>query len=397
MAKVFIKERKARPFWFGHPWVFSGAIDRVKGRVADGDVVELCDHKGNTIGEGFYNGRSQIRVRLVARPEEGPLDEALIRRRLNEAIDLRIDGLRLPEQTSAFRIVHSEGDGLPGLIVDKLDDVLVLQISCLGLVRFVDAICDGLESRLHPKAILERGSAVAKDEEGLDREEGILRGTLSDHPVVVHEAGLQFVCDPRDGQKTGFYSDQRVNRIALAPLAKGRSVMDAFCYSGAFALHMAKAGASEVHALDSSESALDLLQRNLALNGLEDRITHERGNVLRVFEHYAREGRTFDLVVIDPPKFVHKRSALKKGLRLYHEVNSKAVQILNPGGVLVTCSCSQHVLEDQFEEMLASVAHSLQVRMQEVYRGGQGPDHPMLYPMTESRYLKCRAVRVWTK
>jgi 23S rRNA (cytosine1962-C5)-methyltransferase len=393
MAKVLLKPRKARPFWFGHPWVFSGAIDRVRGDPEDGAVVELCDHEGRRIGEGFFNSKSQIRVRVVTREGEGRLDAGLLLRRIDHAVGLRRDVLQLETRTDAYRVVHSEGDGLPGLVVDRLGAWLVVQVSCLGLVPFLPALLERLDGHYGPAGILERVAAAAA-EEGMDRVPGVLAGEPPSGPVPVREDGREFYADPREGQKTGWYGDQRDNRRALAPLARGRRVLDAFCYSGAFGLRMLHEGADSVQFLDSSEPALELLRLAAGKQGVGDRIVVERMNALRAFDHWAREGRRFDLVVVDPPKIVHRRNGLVRGLRLYHEINTKALQLVEEGGVLVSCSCSQHVGDAEFEEMLASAAKETGVRLQEIHRGGQAPDHPVLLPAEEGRYLKCRALRV---
>lgn len=393
MIKVFIKERKARPFWFGHPWVFSGAIDRVKGGPKDGDVVEVCDHEGHTIGEGFWNAKSQIHVRLAALAHEGRLTTDLLVARADRAVDLRLSVLKLPEVTNAFRVVHSEGDGIPGLVVDRIADHLVVQVSCLGLVPHLDAILDRLQERLEPLGILERVSSVAVEEEGLVREGGLLRGEAPPETAEVVEHGLRCRCDVAGGQKTGWYADQRDNRVRFAPLAAGRRVLDAFCYTGAFGLRMLQAGAASVHFLDSSEPALALARAAAEAQALSDRAVFEKQNVLRALDHWAKEGPRFDLVVLDPPKFVRNRAGLVRGLRLYHEVNAKAASVLEPGGLLLTCSCSQHVSDEAFDELLFTVAKEGGLRFQELARGGQSPDHPVLLPLDESRYLKCRLLR----
>lgn len=401
MSKVFIKKRRARPFWFGHPWVFSGAIDRTRGKLKDGDVVDVCDFEGRTIGQGFWNGKSQIRVRLTALHGEGPLTDDFLVRRLDAAVALRREVLRLDAVTNAYRVVHSEGDGLPGLIVDKVGDRLVVQLGSLGIARRIDPILDRLEEIYAPSSILERASKVAVEEEGLERDEGVLRGAGAERAadattaVEVHEHGVRYVCDPGEGQKTGWYADQRDNRRALAPLARDRDVLDAFSYVGGFGLAMAKAGARSVRCVDSSERALAHLALGARANDVESVVTAEQGNVLRVLDHAAKEDASWDVVVLDPPKFVHKRSQLERGLKLYQEVNLKGVNVVRPGGVLVTCSCSQHVQPEHFEEMLGAVAHEAGVRLQEIYSGGQAADHPSVIPMDENRYLKCRAYRVW--
>jgi len=393
MAKVVLKSRRARPFWFGHPWVFSGAVERVRGKLRDGDVVDVFDSEGRRVGRGFWNGRSQIRVRMVALEAEGPVDDALFLGRLDRALALRHQVLELPAVTNAFRLVHAEGDGLPGLVVDQVGDWLVVQLSSLGMEPHLDLLLDRLEEALKPRGILERAVGAA-EEEGLSRTDGVLRGCAPEGPVEVREGDTRYWCDPVAGQKTGFFADQRENRRALASLARGREVLDTFSYVGGFGLAMAQAGATSVLCVDSSAPALELLKAGAELNGVEDRVTALQGNVLRVLDHDQKEGRTYDLVVVDPPKLVHKRRAVSRGLGLYHEINLKAVRVLRPGGILVTCSCSQHVDAAAFEEMLGSVAKEASVRLQELYRGGQAADHPILLPHDESRYLECRAYRV---
>jgi len=392
MARVILKPRRARPFWYGHPWVFSGAVERVKGRAEDGHVVTLHDAEGRCIGHGFFNSGSRILVRVVSRPEEGPPDAALLGARLERAVELRHRLLRLPEFTNAYRLVHGEGDGLPGLVVDRLDRWLVVQVSCLGLVPFLDGLLDRLEELLRPKGVIERVPRVAA-EEGLSRSDGVLRGAAPPERVGVEEAQAAYFVSPASGQKTGFYADQRENRMALAPLARGLDVLDAFSYVGGFGLRMALEGAASVHLLDSSEPALELAREGAAANGVGDRVTCERANVLRALDHMRREGRSFDVVVLDPPKLVHKTRDKRKGLRLYDEINRKALAVLRDGGLLVTCSCSQHVTPADFDELLAGAAKEMDVRLQEIFRGGQGPDHPVLLPLDESRYLKANAYR----
>ena len=394
MAKVFVKPRRARPFWFGHPWVFSGAIGRTKGQIRNGGVVQVCDDGGRIIGEGFWNEDSQIRVRLATLVSEGALDADLLLGRLDDAIRLRTEVLRLQDCSNAYRLVHSESDGLPGLIVDRVGDHLVLQVGCLGLTAFLEPLLDRLQERLAPLGIVERESTVAREEEGLEREGGVLRGSAPAGVVEVIENGVRYLCDPMEGQKTGWFADQRDNRRALASLTRGQDVLDAFSYVGGFGIAMAVAGARSVRSVDSSAPSLELLERGAALNGVADRVCADKGNVLRVLDHDAKEGRRYDVVVLDPPKLVRKRSALERGLALYREINLKGLRVLRPGGLLITCSCSQHVRPEHFEEMLGDVAHEAGVRLQEIYRGGQSADHPVIFPVEESRYLDCRAFRV---
>jgi 23S rRNA (cytosine1962-C5)-methyltransferase len=393
-AKVFVKHRRARPFWFGHPWVFAGAVDRVRGQIRDGDVVELCDDGGHTIGWGFFNSKSQIRVRLVSLWFEGPVTREMLLSRLDRALDLRRDVLRLDAVTNAVRLVHSEGDGLPGFVADRIGDHVVVQVTSLGIAAFVPDLVGRLVERLAPASVTERVARIGLDEEGLVRRDAVLHGTAPSGPVRVVEHGVTFWCDVLGGQKTGFFVDQRDNRRLILPLVRDRSVLDAFCYVGGFGLSAAKAGARSVHCVDSSGPALALARRAAEDNGVLDRVTFQEANVLRSLDHDAKEGRSFEVVILDPPKLVHRLAELNKGLRLYYEINWKAVRVLTDGGILVTCSCSQHVSEADFEDMLANVAKESNCRLQLLHRGAQSADHPVLVPHSESRYLKCHVYRV---
>lgn len=393
-AKVFVKHRRARPFWFGHPWVFAGAVDRVRGQIKDGDIVELCDDQGHTIGQGFFNSKSQIRVRLVALWFEGPIDRDLILGRVDRAVALRRATLGLDAVTNSYRLIHSEGDGLPGFVADKIGDHVVIQVTALGIAPFVGDIVGRLVELVGPRSVIERAARIGLDEEGLVRQDGVVHGAAPDGPVGVVEHGIKYWCDPMTGQKTGFFCDQRDNRRLLAPLVRDKVVLDAFSYVGGFGMTAAAAGARSVHFLDSSEPAIAFAQQSAAANGFSDRTTFEEANVLRALDHYAKDGRRFDVVVLDPPKLVHRLSELSKGLSLYYEINWKAIQVLNDDGILVTCSCSQHVSEEEFEDMLSNVAKETESRFQLLNRGSQPADHPMLLPHAESRYLKCHIYRV---
>jgi 23S rRNA (cytosine1962-C5)-methyltransferase len=393
-AKVLVKHRRARPFWFGHPWVFAGAVDRVRGQVADGDVVELCDHEGRLIGWGFFNAKSQIRVRLVSLWFEGPVTRELLIARVDRAIDLRRATLGLDAVTNAYRVIHSEGDGLPGFVADRIGDHVVVQVTSLGIAKFVPDLVGRLVERLTPASVIERAARVGLEEEGLVRQDQALHGAAPSGPVAVVEHGVHAWCDVVSGQKTGFFCDQRDNRRMILPLVRDRSVLDAFCYVGAFGLGAAKAGAKSVHFLDSSGPAIELARKGASESGVSDRATFEEANVLRALDHYSKEGRKFDVVILDPPKLVHRQAELNKGLRLYYEINYKAAAVLNDGGILVTCSCSQHVSEADFEDMLSNVAKESESRLQLLLRGAQGADHPTTLPHAESRYLKCHVYRL---
>lgn len=397
VTKVLLKPRRAKPFWFGEPWVFDGSIEKVKGRrdLQDGDIVEVRDDTGKLVGNGFWSGRSPIRVRILTRGED-PCDDALLLRRLDAALDLREEVLRLRDQTDAYRLCHAEGDGLPGLIVDRVGDWLVVHFDHAGVSRRRDVLLDHLVKRLAPRGIYERRSRVAREQEGLEGEEGLLRGEEPGGPIEIAEGGVRHFVDLARGQKSGFYSDQRANRRLLADYCRGKKVLDAFSYTGAFGLTaLIHGGASSVIALDSSEPALETARRSAELNGVSSQFEAERGNVLRYLDHARKEGGTrFDVVSLDPPKLVPKRSALGKGLRLYREINAKGLSVLEPGGILATSSCSQSVSEMDFAGMVADAARETGRQVQLLARGEAGPDHPAMVPHEMSRYLKFRIYRV---
>ncbi|MCB9831319.1 MAG: class I SAM-dependent rRNA methyltransferase [Planctomycetes bacterium] len=395
LTKVLLKPRRAKPFWMGAPWVFDQSIERVKGtrNLADGDLVELRDHEGKKVGEGFYNSRSRISLRLIAWGEE-VFDEALLVTRLRQAVALRREGLRLEEAgTTVYRLVHAEGDRLPGLVVDRVGGHLVMQIDCLGMTRFRDLIVSTLLEATGAEGLYERVSKMAREEEGIEAEEGLRAGAAAGGLLEVSECGLRFLVDVEQGQKTGFYADQRENRVFLAGLARGRRVLDAFSYTGAFGIHAGRAGAASVTAIDSSKPALENAERNVALNGITG-WEGIAGNVLRVLDHQQKEGPRYDLVVLDPPKLVPRRSAHAKGLKLYREINAKGMGVLESGGILATCSCSGGVSEDDLREVVHEAARERSREIQEIWRGGQGPDHPAVPAHPDSRYLKFLVYRV---
>lgn len=388
-ARVFLKPRKAKPFWYGEPWVFDGSIDRVKGRVAGGDVVEVVDDEGRRIGSGFYNGASVIRVRLAAWGDDA-LDAGLVRQRILDAVRLRRETLRLDERTDAYRLVHAEGDGLPGLVIDRLADVCVLQIDVLGMRRFRDVVLETIGAIMAPAAVVERVSRTARRHEGIgdEAEEGLVSGTIPDG-LTVTEDGVRHRVDPLGGQKTGFYADQRDNRMLLRGLARDREVLDCFTYAGAFAnALLARGGAASAVAVDSSRPALECAAVNAGLNGVTDRVEWIHGNVLRVLDHMRQEGRTFDLVILDPPKLAPTRRDLRKALKLYDEINRKGLRVTAPGGLLATASCSQAVSRDELMRIASRAAFEERRSLRLVAEGGQAGDHPVRLPHVESGYLK---------
>ena len=391
---AILKPRRARPFFGRHPWVLDSAIDRVEGEPADGDVVDLHTHDGHFVARGLWNSQSRLRVRLYAFGTAVPLDDALWRSRLATAVALR-KSLGLDDPAGGCRLVNSEGDDLSGLIVDRYGDYLAVQVTALAMERRLETIGDALESLVAPRGILLRGAERGLSKlEGLHLPDRVLRGTEPTGPVFVVEHGLRFGVDLAEGQKTGFYLDQRDNRRAAAQYARGRRVLDMFSYSGGFALACAVAGrAASVLAVDTSAKATALIEANAALNGVAN-VTAETADAFEKLDSLAAAGETFGMVVLDPPKFARSRASLDDALRAYHRINRVACDLLEPGGILVTCSCSGSVSREDFLQMLAGVAQRAGRTLQLLEVRGAAADHPVSASCLEGEYLKCVIARV---
>jgi 23S rRNA (cytosine1962-C5)-methyltransferase len=387
-----LQPRRARPFYGRHPWVFAGAISRVEGQPADGDVVDLVSDAGQFVARGLYNARSQIRVRLYAWDQAVALDRDFFRDRLAAAVRLR-DLLGLHGPGRACRLVFSEGDGLSGCTVDRYDRWLVLQFTALGLAQRRDLLADLLEEMLRPEGLYLRTERGIGQLEGLELHDGPLRGPGPAGPVLIEENGLRFLVNLGEGQKTGFYLDQRDNRAAVAPLAAGRRVLDAFCYTGGFGLYAARAGAAAVLGVDQSEPALQLARENARLNGL-DGLTFVRADTFEHLQELAERGERFGLVVLDPPKFARSRNAVEEALRAYRRLQGLALRLLEPDGFLVTCCCSGLIAVGMLEDLLARLAVEQKRDVQVLQRRGAAPDHPVAVTCLESHYLKCLIARV---
>jgi 23S rRNA (cytosine1962-C5)-methyltransferase len=393
--KVRLKPRRALPFFSHHPWVFAGAIERIEGEPPPGGEVALYASDGQFIAAGLYNPASQIRVRLYSWKESEPLGAALWGARLESAIALR-EAIYGPfGAESACRLVFSESDGLSGLVVDRYGDWLLVQFTSLGLWQRREAIFDSLEARLKPRGIWLRTEKGMRESEQLELTDGLARGEEPPRPLFVVENGLRFGVDVVQGHKTGFYLDQRENRLAAARYMVGHRVLDLFCYTGAFGIAALKLGrASSVLAVDASESALGLARSNAELNGVSAAIQFEKGDSFAALERLAAGGESFDSVILDPPKMTRHRAGLTKALRGYHSLNDLAVRVLKPGGMLITCSCSGLVGRDDFVAMLAGVSQRSGRPIQILESRGQSPDHPISVHCLESGYLKCYIGRV---
>jgi 23S rRNA (cytosine1962-C5)-methyltransferase len=390
--RVILQPRRARPFFGRHPWVYAGAISRVEGDPADGALVDLVSHEGEFIAHGLFNNQSKIRVRLFSWTEGESLDADFFRRKLQTALHLRTTlGLMAPE--GACRLVNSEGDGLSGLTVDRYADWLVVQFTSLALFQQRTILCDLLRDLLQPAGIYLRTERGVGKLEGLQAQDGPLAGTLPAEPLEIVEGGLRFRVNLAEGQKTGFYLDQRDNRRAVSALAAGRRVLDAFTYTGGFALHAARAGASAVVGVDQSEPAVELARANAALNGLGN-VTFERAEVFPDLAVRVERGEKYGLIVLDPPKFARNRNAVDEALRGYRRLQALALRLLEPEGILVMCCCSGLINGAMLEEILAELAAEEKREVQILERRGPAGDHPVSVSCLESHYLKCLLLRV---
>ncbi|MBX7165079.1 MAG: class I SAM-dependent rRNA methyltransferase [Pirellulales bacterium] len=392
-AQVWLKPRKAGPFVGRHPWVLDTAVARVEGEPADGDVVDLIADRGDWLARGLYNSSSKIRVRLYTWRADEALDDAFWRRQLEAAVALR-HRLGLDDPSGAARLVFSEADGLSGLVVDRYGEWLSVQINSLGLERRSESLVAVLDELLRPRGIVLRSEKGVARREGLSLRDGLLRGALPDGPIFISENGLRFGVDLVTGHKTGFYLDQRDNRRAVAALARDARVLDLFCYSGGFGLTAAAlGGAREVLGIDTSDKAIALARANAELNGL-NQVRFEQSDVFAAIDQLAAAGEKFDLVVLDPPKFAQGRESLDDALRAYHRLNRRALDLVPPGGILVTCSCSGHVSRDDFLILLAGVAQKSGREIQVLESRGAAPDHPTSVTCLQTQYLKCLICRV---
>jgi len=512
MPNIILKRGRAKPFFWGHPWVFSGSVESVQGQPADGDLVAVLDDRGNFVAKGFFNARSQIRVRLATWDPDEAVDEAYFERRLRLALGLRERTLRLPSvgtvalsresatipdtesqglpaasartvalsresatipdtenhaspavlartvalsresaripdtenhaspavlartvalsresatvpethtaapsltpHTDAYRLVYSEGDGLPGLIVDRYGDWLVVQLLSVGLAVRKPLILSALQHLCPGRHVFERSDSDVADKEGIEPHVGPLAGPEPPDLVPVTMHGIRLLVDLRRGQKTGLFLDHRDNYRAVLPFAEGRRVLDCFSYTGAFALFASVLGhAASVLAIELSESALALARRNAELNGLHASLqssTHptiqpsnhppdiefRQGDVFAELRRLRDAAQSFGLVILDPPKFARSTGDVENALRGYKDINLLAMHLLEPGGTLVTCSCSQHVDDATFVAMLNDAAFDTSREVQVIERRSQAPDHPVSVTCPESRYLKCYLCRV---
>lgn len=395
LPEVRVHPRKALPFYSRHPWVYHSAIVSQSDDIAPGSEVVLRTHDGKFIARGLFNPSSNIRVRLYSWEESHPLDDAFWSRRLDDALQLRrrFFGSFTPEL--ACRMVYSEADQLSGLIVDRFGEWLTVQFTSRALADRKDLLLDLLEAKLAPKGIMLRSEKGIRAAEGLELTDGLARGIEPPRPLLIRENDISYAVDLAAGQKTGFFLDQRENRRRLASFTAGWRVLDMFCYSGGFGLNCLVHGpAAEVIAVDSSAAALELTYANAERNGVADRLQVMQEDGFRALEQLVAAEDKFSTVILDPPKLAKHRDSLDAALRGYFSLNRLAVDLLEPGGLLMTCSCSGHVSHDMFTEMLSRVSLHSGRHVQILEARGPGPDHPASIHCLETDYLKCYLCRV---
>ncbi len=388
---VVLKPGRDKPIRQGHPWIYSGGIRSLPGSAQDGDVVSVYSAQGEWLARGYLNRRSQIRVRILTWDPEEAIDEAFWRGRLSQALALRRRILDPAEQTDAYRLVNGESDYLPGLVVDRYGAFLVLQAGTLGIDRRKELLARLLLELTGAQGVVERSDMALRKQEGLPPSTGLLAGEAPPERLQITEQGHGFLVDLLRGQKTGFYTDQRVNRRRVAGYCSGKRVLNAFSYTGAFAVYALAAGATHVVNLDSSVEALTLGEENLRLNGFDPDTQAESlaGNVFQILRDWQAEpSRRFDVIILDPPKLAQTKRGVASALRAYKELNRAALGLLNPGGVLATFSCSGRVDATLFQQVVFGAAVDAARPLQLLEWLRQSPDHPVAITFPEGAYLK---------
>lgn len=376
----------------GHPWVYAEEITERRGELRQGCIADVFSQKGAWLGAGFYSETSKIGVRILSGNANESFGPEFFERRVKYALEYR---LAVMEDLGCCRLIFGEADGLPGLTVDKFSDILVAQVLSYGTDSVKDvvyrALCEQLEAMgEHVSGVYERNEAALRDLEGLPRYKGWYEGLPHGESTVTEicENGVRYAVDFENGQKTGFFLDQKLNRLAVAKLARGRRVLDCFTHTGSFALNAALHGAEHVTAVDVSESAVEMARRNAVLNGLEGRMDFLAADVFELLPRLCEERAKYDLVILDPPAFTKSRRTIHSAERGYREINYRAMRLLPRGGYLATCSCSHFMESENFEYMLKNAAKDANVRLREVEVRKQAPDHPILWNVPETSYLK---------
>ena len=387
-ALAILKKGEGRTIKAGGMWIFDNEIDHISGEFENGDIIEVHDFDDYFMGYGFINVNSKIRIRMMSRRKEHPVTEELMEKRVRAAWEYRKQVVDI----GCCRVIFGEADFLPGIVVDKFSDVLVVESLALGIDKWKPVILDKLkkvlaEDNIQIRGIYERSDAKVRESEGMERWKGFV-GKTFDTRVEITENGVKYIVDVEDGQKTGFFLDQKNNRTAIRKLCPGKKVLDCFTHTGSFALNAGMAGAASVLGVDASMTGIDQAMENAKLNGLEDRVRFQCADVFELLPKLEEQGEKFDLVILDPPAFTKSRKAVKNAVKGYREINMRGLKLVEEGGFLATCSCSHFMEPELFAKTIKEAARSAHKRLRQVEFHTQAPDHPILWAAEESYYLK---------
>src|SRR5688572_11302624 len=389
MKKIHLKRKIASRIANGHPWIFVNEVEKSEGEAVPGDIVEVYFSDGKFAGKGYFNPQSQIIVRLLTQDKKAEVNEEFFLNKIRECWAYR-QKLGYMENC---RLVFGEADGLPQLIVDKFNDYFVIQTLALGMDRWKPELVRALETVFRPKGIYERNDVPVRELEGLPQQKGFLSAPF-DSKIIINENGLKFHVDLENGQKTGYFLDQQDNRRAIRNIVKGAEVLGAFTYTGTFEIHAAHYGARSVLGLDISAQAVEQATANAVLNGLDDRCRFETGNAFDVLKQWSKEGRQYDVVMLDPPAFTKSRETIQKAITGYKEINLRGMKLVKPGGFLVTSSCTNLVNAKLFLEIIEMAARDARRKIRQVVFSAQSSDHPILWNLENTQYLKFLIIQV---
>ncbi|MGL5151917.1 MAG: class I SAM-dependent rRNA methyltransferase [Clostridium sp.] len=389
-SKFYLHKLKNAKAEGGRPWIYIDEIDEYDGDYENGDIVEVYNHKGYFLGKGYINDRSKITIRIMTKDIDEEIDEEFFRKRLKSAWDYR----KTIIDTSSCRFVFGEADFLPGLTIDKFEDYYVIQISTLGMDKYRDIIVKLLTEEYGAKGVYERSDLTTREIEGLEQTKGFLTEPF-DTNIQIIENGVKYIVDLENGQKTGFFLDQKENRAAIHRICKDKDVLDCFTHTGSFALNAGIAGAKSVLGIDVSKHAVECATRNSELNGLQDVVKFECHNAFDVLPAWSKEGRKFDVVILDPPAFTKSRNTINGAKRGYKEINLRGLKMVKDGGYFMTCSCSHYMSEELLKKTVADAAHDAHRTLRQVEFRTQSADHPILWNSDESYYLKFMIFQVF--
>lgn len=389
MAKFFFRKKAGDRVVNGHPWIFANELGDQEGDAAPGDIVSVFTYNGSFVGKGYYNPASQIRIRILTRDQQEEINDAFFHKQISKAWEYR---QRLGYVENC-RLIFGEADSLPALIIDKFNDYFVIQTLALGIDLWKPAIVSSLQKIFNPKGIYERNDVPVRELEALPQQKGFLSEPF-DTQIILRENGLKFHVNIDTGQKTGYFLDQQDNRREIQHIVKGANVLEAFCYTGTFSMHAAQYGASSVLGLDISDHAIEIARNNALLNGFQDICTFEAANAFDVLKAWSKEGRQFDVVMLDPPAFTKSRENIQKAITGYKEINLRGMKLVKPGGFLVTASCTHLVSPEQFLQTIQLAAKDVRRQLRQVAWRTQAADHPIVWQIPNTQYLKFLIVQV---